>query len=485
MAHAPRDSRIARWTILASVAAAAGPASCFLDAEGLGSGGSGGAPTTGSTASGTSAGTSSSGTGASTSSSGTGASTSSATSSSGTGGGLCGNGLVDPGEDCDGTALGGKTCASLGHTGGALACDGLCKFDQTACFDYPTNWYDIAWHHRRTITIHASQVAANLTNFPVVLSINDATILGKLQSGAQDVLITLGDGKTKLSHEIELFDAATSTLVVWVRAPALSSTTDTSLYLYYGNATCASQEDAVNVWDASDQGVWHLGEKATAGATTAVHHDATGHGYEGSQKGNSDTAGKLGRGQSFDGVSNYIDIANPTGVVIGTADCTISAWIKTAAAADFLSIVSKSQAAPMAWTLGTKVFALGLGHLLGFESYAVATVTSPAPLNNGNWRHVVWTQASGTPATWALYVDGVPKGSQTCSPQPDASTFGLRFGSAVPGSNIGGSFFNGTIDELRISSTPRSAAWILTSFRSQGTPASFYALGAEEGGLVP
>jgi hypothetical protein len=46
----------------------------------------------------------------------------------------CGNGTIDSGENCDGTNLGGATCASLvhGYTGN-LSCDSTCQFDTSAC----------------------------------------------------------------------------------------------------------------------------------------------------------------------------------------------------------------------------------------------------------------------------------------------------------------------------------------------------------------
>ena len=46
----------------------------------------------------------------------------------------CGNGTIDQGEDCDGTDLNGQTCADLGYVGGDLACAGNCTFDESGCF---------------------------------------------------------------------------------------------------------------------------------------------------------------------------------------------------------------------------------------------------------------------------------------------------------------------------------------------------------------
>lgn len=45
---------------------------------------------------------------------------------------LCGDGKVNQGEDCDGTALGGETCADLGFAKGKLKCT-QCHFDTRGC----------------------------------------------------------------------------------------------------------------------------------------------------------------------------------------------------------------------------------------------------------------------------------------------------------------------------------------------------------------
>ncbi|MEZ4282178.1 MAG: hypothetical protein R3F21_21450 [Myxococcota bacterium] len=47
----------------------------------------------------------------------------------------CGNAAIDPAlfEACDGADLAGETCASIGFTGGTLACSASCEFDTSAC----------------------------------------------------------------------------------------------------------------------------------------------------------------------------------------------------------------------------------------------------------------------------------------------------------------------------------------------------------------
>jgi len=49
-------------------------------------------------------------------------------------GGVCGDGILDPGEACDMDELGGADCVGQGQTGGTLACDKNCAFDVSGCY---------------------------------------------------------------------------------------------------------------------------------------------------------------------------------------------------------------------------------------------------------------------------------------------------------------------------------------------------------------
>jgi hypothetical protein len=48
-------------------------------------------------------------------------------------GNTCGDGIKDGLDQCDGSDLGGETCASRGFAAGALACDATCGFDVSGC----------------------------------------------------------------------------------------------------------------------------------------------------------------------------------------------------------------------------------------------------------------------------------------------------------------------------------------------------------------
>lgn len=46
----------------------------------------------------------------------------------------CGNGMLDAGEECDGTELGGMSCSDQGFDDGSLACSDTCTLDTSGCY---------------------------------------------------------------------------------------------------------------------------------------------------------------------------------------------------------------------------------------------------------------------------------------------------------------------------------------------------------------
>ena len=283
----------------------------------------------------------------------------------------CGDGIAGAGEPCDGKDLGGNDCAALGHLSGPLACTSKCELDESACIDPPANWFDVAWLRRRTIIIHHAKVAEDLLSFAVLVDMKEVG-LGAAKEDGSNLVFTASDGKTKLSHEIESFSGSPPRLLAWVSVPTLSATANTVFYVYYENPKAQSQESPAEVWDASYAGVWHLSEAVDAGSDGGQHKDATGKGRDGTQHGNGGGTGKIGRGQQLGGDGDYIDIAHPGDFVIGDADCTISAWIKTSSSQP-MGIVLKTK--EVTHEEGDKLF--GLNHdskKLGLDQGWVAYV---------------------------------------------------------------------------------------------------------------
>lgn len=56
----------------------------------------------------------------------------------------CGDGILNPGENCDGANLNGQTCASLGFKSGALSCSPSCSYYTANCTNFNPPSYDVA-----------------------------------------------------------------------------------------------------------------------------------------------------------------------------------------------------------------------------------------------------------------------------------------------------------------------------------------------------
>lgn len=106
------------------------------------------------------------------------------------------------------------------------------------------------WTVRRPITVDHTLVAANLTDYPLLVQMTDSSLIGAAQADGHDLVFVAADSITRLDYDIESWNSATGTLTAWVRIPSLSATADTELYLYSGNAGAANQEDPVGVWGA-------------------------------------------------------------------------------------------------------------------------------------------------------------------------------------------------------------------------------------------
>src|SRR3989337_1053519 len=116
-------------------------------------------------------------------------------------------------------------------------------------------WYNSAWLYRKAITIDYTKVGAGPhTNFPVLINITDANLQTGAQADFDDILFTSSDGITKLDHEVESYTSGTGALAAWVEIPSLSSTANTVIYMYYGNAAATAQQNITGTWNANYSG---------------------------------------------------------------------------------------------------------------------------------------------------------------------------------------------------------------------------------------
>jgi len=207
-------------------------------------------------------------------------------------------------------------------------------------------WWDPDWTYRQKITINQNDFNGVLTNFPVLVDINDSSngVFANAQAGGDDIAFVDSDDSTQLKHEIEDYNTlgGSERLIAWVKIPSMAADADANFYIYYGNAGALDQSDGNNVWDdVNILAIWHMDEKTVDEQnTTDKIQDSTANDYDLDQNGSSyDINGKIGYMQTLDGTNDSFD-ADSLLLMPPRLEWTISAWIvpqTVAAGANILS----------------------------------------------------------------------------------------------------------------------------------------------------
>jgi len=335
-----------------------------------------------------------------------------------------------------------------------------------------SGWYNPDWGCRKKITIDHTKVSATLTNFPVLFSRTDIDLKAHAKSDGSDILFT-NSGGTKLKREIEKYNGSTGELVAWVRIPSLSSTIDTEVYIYYGNAGGAETND-FDVWDNDFKMVHHLQEICT-------HYDSTSNYNNGVIRGgiNPYATGQINGGDDLDGeIGTFIEIANDSSLN-NLQIFTLEGWIKPFYSANTAGWGPAFLQRETGSRVNLIIFRAGID-----SGGAIITCEWPPSwweidysFEEGQWYYIV-CQASETKKI--IYVNGEFASNTDRVDDPDYSNPARLFiGQDQDGANPS-DFFNGTIDEVRISGSVRSADWIKTCYNNQKDPDSFAIFGPEE-----
>jgi len=347
---------------------------------------------------------------------------------------------------------------------------------------YPSQFdpFEFGWQYRKQITIDHTQVADDLTNFPVLVSTHDADLSQKAQADGGDILFMNDIGEsTRLFYDLESYDASSGTLVTWVNISYLSSNDDTVFYMYYGNPSCINQEYPEKTWDSHYQAVWHMND-----ATQTTISDSTINGYTGTKKAANEpiaATAQIGKGQTFDGSNDYIQFSS---TIIGTGVKSWSFWANTtmtAPSGGFAGLLGnalnggsndKGFCSAIGGTWPDMNFEIGntvtAGHFL--------TIGIDIPDSNLHYYTAVY---DGTDLK--AYRDGSYVAMDNTKDGTEAAG---DYNFMVGRSNIGGGsyYFHGTLDEIRVSNIAKSANWISTEYMNQNDPTGFLLIGPEEPG---
>jgi hypothetical protein len=329
---------------------------------------------------------------------------------------------------------------------------------------------DCGYGWRRRLIIDGSQVSEPLSDFPVLVRLSDAHLAANAAAGGEDLYFTADDGLTLLDFEIEHYDVQDEhgELVAWVRVPSLDAGVDTTIYFGYGDGK-SGRSKASAVW-SDFHNVWHLSQDPSAGDSALRDSTERAHGTaHSSMTAQASVSGLAGRALDFDGVDDEVTFFND---LWGSGPSTFSGWVK--------QVGSLGE-------YGTAMISVGDGTVDRSARFMLShaddgrvkcgfmgdddLTTAVLPLDE--WKYLSWTWDGRESA---VYIDAVRVLGPASHTQ--VATAGLT-------GKLGSSSFRfeyfmfGQLDELHISTSARSSAWISAEYANQRPASTFIKLVSE------
>jgi hypothetical protein len=264
-------------------------------------------------------------------------------------------------------------------------------------------------------------------------------------------------------------------IIIYRRALTTNETLSVGRYLEQKYALGSSYETDASqfasdgsTWSADYGGVWHLREGGTA-----TRFDATANDNDSDQVyGIPDAApGRIGIGNDFNGTVDSFRVPDSTSIGDETADSmSVSAWLKSdvllETGSDRYRALEKGDCYFLLQGNGAQLGSGGMNFFAksgGGGNYPASIGTA---LNADQWYHVTGT-FDGT--DMRVYLDGVLKDTRNVGANLDDDGLPLRIGADDDGDD----WFDGVLDEVRISQVARSTDWVRAIYENMANTGTF------------
>ncbi|MCP5531839.1 MAG: DUF2341 domain-containing protein [Akkermansiaceae bacterium] len=333
-------------------------------------------------------------------------------------------------------------------------------------------WWDKSWTSRQKLNFDTSDLGGDAGESTVLVRLYDGNFQFALaREDGSDIRIVAADGKTVLPHQIESYDNLLNEAYLWVKIPAVKGGAKEPFTIYYGNQDPAmpAANKASDAWAEDLAAVFHFAERggspagSTANANKSSSPAATAEGS------------LIGSGLRLLGAAPVSIDNSPALAWAAGRDLSLSLWVKPAAL-DTNTVVLSREGDGSSFRLlldqGAPVIEIG-----GQRSPA------GAPVAAGAWTHLGVAVSGGS---IQLFING--DAYSTLQAQLPASEAPIVLGAGPDGSaNL--KPFIGDLDELRIATSARPAAWIKLMAVNQGATDAAQRMisldafeGGEEGG---
>ncbi len=325
-------------------------------------------------------------------------------------------------------------------------------------------WWDTDWSNRMKLSIDNSAQTEDLIDFTALVKLDNIRVdYTVAQGNGQDVRF-LDDSRNIMPFETERWDTS-GTSSLWVMLPDIpAGSTSDFIWMYYGNPAAVDGQDSSNTWDNDFGAVWHF--NSVTGSTGDVL-DSSGNG----QVADSNNIGPvvssdIGFGYAFDGSTSWVDPgASDTYFSDEIFNRTVEIRFRADRVTGIQTLYEEGG--------GTNGLFIGLDDDPAVNPGVPSIIASSrdggasfqrnahTSFNDTSTFHSIVAVFDGT--NLYQYLDGIGgsvltgyasigghSGDPGVGRTPDSDSYG----------NGSGIWFQGTIDEMRISDVPRSTDWI-------------------------
>jgi biopolymer transport protein ExbB len=333
----------------------------------------------------------------------------------------------------------------------------------------------MAYSYYKTITVDNTKVSGstNFSNFPILVKIASDNQLRTTANGGRvtsangyDIIISSStDPADKLSFEREKYTATTGEFIAHVKVPTLQASSNTVLYLFYGNSDITTdQQSASGTWDSKYKAVFHMGESSgNISDSTSNNHDYTAGGTGG-------TYGATGLVNRAINNGGTLYFTNNPGITLSDQDYVTI---------ELIGKVNSFTSNGMAFFNGREGYVFvrfdSSDKLLFYITNGTYYNVTETGYSTDTWYHCfmrfresdkLYFQVNGTDVNSASNGTGRLKREGTLN----SGIFTYQ----------GDQLSNMIIDELRVITTDVGADYGKTSYNSLTSPSTFYTLGSEQ-----
>lgn len=319
------------------------------------------------------------------------------------------------------------------------------------------------WRYEVRLQINTASsgagVATDVTDFPLLVRLDSRHLdFDEASPDGSDVRFTKGD-RTLLAVQVDYWSREAAKAALWVLVDTIYGSDSTqNLFMYYGFSGATGLQEGAPVFDSTNgfAGVWHL--DSSCGDATGNGNDGTNHGARILGQ------GAIGTAMTFGG-SDSIKIG---GLLGEPENVTLSAWVRTDTAPSVgQEIVTLGDAVLLRADEKSGYGTGGYAHQ-GNNDTLFNEVTSGLTIAKTGWRYLVFTFDNDNHVQM-LYIDGIPVTTAFSEYAIDYSGVGSDTFIGMHGNGKqSGYAMRGDIDEVRVSTVVRSAAWIRLCYMNQG-----------------